>query len=262
MFSYFWYDGEVFTYPDTVKFDKSNEVLFYHQNDNTDLVFDLQISMMKLDTMKDGLYQPTKDRIFGGKMLGEKMVAAGTSQGSYLDVPFTSYNIESEKPVKKHSLEIYLKTMQQPCEKNGVKVIEPLAVKSGTISNYEIPQLYTVFPWSIYGVGDPDVDVAINTWEFRIDLWGGEKGTWNPAKELWYGWGQQAIFFARMGLTDEAKSYVVKKLDDARGNNDFNSKERMRFPSFWGLGHDWTPDHNWAGIYSIFLKGKNNEDTS
>ena len=35
-------------------------------------------------------------------------------------------------------------------------------------------------------------------------------------------------------------------MSDARGNNDYNSASRMRFPSFWGPGFDWTPDHNWG----------------
>jgi hypothetical protein len=30
----------------------------------------------------------------------------------------------------------------------------------------ETPQLYPVFPWGIYGVGKPDLDIVRNTWEY------------------------------------------------------------------------------------------------
>jgi len=40
-----------------------------------------------------------------------------------------------------------------------------------------------------------------------------------------------------MGLTDEASAGTIKKLQDSD----------KRFPTFWGPGHDWVPDHNWGG---------------
>jgi hypothetical protein len=39
---------------------------------------------------------------------------------------------------------------------------------------------------------------------------------------------------------------------------DFNSRKLAnsprRFPSFWGPGHDWVPDHNWGGSGMIGLQ--------
>ncbi len=128
--------------------------------------------------------------------------------------------------------------------RNGYKTISPLEEDKKTISNYELPQLYPVFPWGIYGIGKPDLDVAINTWHYGIDLWPGDT-TWMPGKSFWFGWTQQAIMLARMGLTSEAKEYMLKKMMNARVNNDKN--EFMRFPTFWGPGFDWTPDHNHGG---------------
>src|SRR5690606_23580707 len=57
-------------------------------------------------------------------------------------------------------------------------------------------------------------------------------------------WHQDAIFCARMGLTDEAKNITLKKLADSQ----------RRFPTFWGPGHDWVPDHNWGGSGMIGLQ--------
>ena len=103
------------------------------------------------------------------------------------------------------------------------------------INNSETPQLYPVFPWGIYGVGKPDLDIAINT--FRYDT--------NAVKFRGYiGWKQDNIFAARLGLTTEAAALTLQKLKNAE----------RRFPAFWGPGYDWIPDHNWGGSGMIGLQ--------
>ena len=57
-------------------------------------------------------------------------------------------------------------------------------------------------------------------------------------------WHQDGIFFARMGMTEEAASYNTRKLQDSP----------RRYPTFWGPGHDWVPDHNWGGSGMIGLQ--------
>jgi Domain of unknown function (DUF5703) len=140
----------------------------------------------------------------------------------------------------------------------GHITISPLEGNPTDISNYEAPQLYTVFPWPVFGIGKPDLQVAIDTWHFGLDPWKqGRKASdslWYPARDYWFGWTQQAIWLARLGLTDEAKNYIIRKMSDARGNNEYNSSSRMRFPSFWGPGFDWTPDHNWGGSGMIAVQ--------
>lgn len=119
-------------------------------------------------------------------------------------------------------------------EKNGQTTISP-AWTWGRINNQEIPQLYPVFPWGMYGIGKPDLDVAINTWKY---------GTDNPNQKNHISWHQDAIFCARLGLTEEAAAITIKKLQNAH----------RRFPTFWGPGHDWVPDHNWGGSGMIGLQ--------
>lgn len=142
--------------------------------------------------------------------------------------------------------------------RSGHLTISPVAGDPNLISNYEAPQLYPVFPWPVYGIGRPDLQVAIDTWHYGLDVWTQgrkpEEPAWYPASDFWFGWTQQAIWLARMGLTEEARGYMVKKMSDARGNNDYNSKARARFPSFWGPGFDWTPDHNWGGSGMIAVQ--------
>ena len=57
-------------------------------------------------------------------------------------------------------------------------------------------------------------------------------------------WHQDGIQFARMGMTDAAADYNSKKLKNSE----------RRYPTFWGPGHDWVPDHNWGGSGMIGLQ--------
>lgn len=117
---------------------------------------------------------------------------------------------------------------------NGHETIAP-AEKWDKIINVEIPQLYPVFPWGLFGVGKPDLQLAIDTWNFGVD---------NANQKNYISWHQDAIFCARMGLTDLAAAITVKKLSDSQ----------RRYPTFWGPGHDWVPDHNWGGSGMIGLQ--------
>ena len=55
-----------------------------------------------------------------------------------------------------------------------------------------------------------------------------------------FGWRQDDIFMAYLGLTKEARDYLV----DRANQHDKN----MRFPAFWGPNYDWTPDQDHGGI--------------
>lgn len=103
------------------------------------------------------------------------------------------------------------------------------------IINVEIPQLYAVFPYELYGIGRRDLQVAIDTWNYGVDTAG---------QKDFKSWHQDNIFCARMGLVDEAMKYTIRKLENGP----------FRFPAFWGPGHDWVPDHNWGGSGMIGLQ--------
>lgn len=119
-------------------------------------------------------------------------------------------------------------------EMQGHRTIAP-AVLWERIQNVEIPQLYPVFPYDQYGIGRPDLQTAIDTWHYGVDT---------PAQKNFISWHQDAIFCARLGLTEEAKAITLRKLDDSG----------RRYPTFWGPGHDWVPDHNWGGSGMIGLQ--------
>jgi hypothetical protein len=113
-------------------------------------------------------------------------------------------------------------------------MIQP-AVHWERVQNTEPTQLYPVFPWRMYGIGRPDIDVARNTFlndslalKFRSHV----------------GWKQDVIWAACLGLTDDAEALIMQKLADGP----------YRFPAFWGPGFDWSPDHNWGGSGMIGMQ--------
>jgi hypothetical protein len=117
---------------------------------------------------------------------------------------------------------------------NGMTTISP-ALHWERVNNTETMQLYPVFPWRIFGVGKPGLDTARNTWgndldaiKFRAD----------------YGWKQDNIWAACLGLTKEAADLNTKKMSDSS----------RRFPAFWGPGFDWVPDHNHGGSGMIGIQ--------
>lgn len=112
-------------------------------------------------------------------------------------------------------------------EFEGHKTIAPAKLWE-RVNNTEAPQLYPVYPWRLYGVGKPDIEVAVNTYQYDPDV----------KKFIDHiSWKQYNIFAACLGLTDEAARLAILKLQDSG----------RRFPAFWGPGFDWVPDHNWGG---------------
>ncbi|MCX6872595.1 MAG: DUF5703 domain-containing protein [Verrucomicrobia bacterium] len=103
---------------------------------------------------------------------------------------------------------------------DGVKLLRPSS-QSGAGNNGEHPELYAVFPYRLFGVGKPDLDLARVTYEKRSDR--------NN-----YGWCHDSIQAACLGLGDEAGRQVALRA---------RSHRAYRFPAMW-LGFDWIPDQN------------------
>ncbi len=117
---------------------------------------------------------------------------------------------------------------------DGFTTISP-AKSWERINNIEVPQLYPVFPWGMYGFGKPDLEVAQNTWKYDQDA---------IKNRSHIGWKQDNIFTARLGLADEAFHFNMLKMADSG----------RRVPAFWGPGFDWVPDHNWGGSGMIGIQ--------
>ncbi len=117
---------------------------------------------------------------------------------------------------------------------NGDTIIKP-AKEWAFYQNSECPQFYPLFPFNLYELKSNDnmIEIFRNTWKH------GEF-----SKKIIWSWHQDGIFYARMGMTDKAKWYNTEKLKSSD----------QRFPTFWGPGHDWVPDHNWGGSGMIGLQ--------
>ena len=116
--------------------------------------------------------------------------------------------------------------------RTGVRTILP-ARSWKEYGNGELPMLYPLFPFNRFALGRDDMQVFRDTYAYG-----------NFRKGRLWSWHQDGIFFARMGQTELAADFTGRKLDDSQ----------RRFPTFWGPGHDWVPDHNWGGSGMIGLQ--------
>jgi hypothetical protein len=92
--------------------------------------------------------------------------------------------------------------------------------------NLENPELYAVYPFRLYGLGKPELDLARHTFNNRRFK---EKGCWN----------QDPIQAAMLGYADVAKEYVRFALT--------RKDPRLKFPAFWERAHDYEPDEDNGG---------------
>jgi hypothetical protein len=119
-------------------------------------------------------------------------------------------------------------------EKNSVRTLLPYeGAQTAPPHNSEVPELYAVYPFRLYGVGRPELQLARDTFTQR---------TFKRAK-CWY---QDAVWAATLGLTTSAQKDVVATLT--------NRDPRLRFPAFWDKGHDFAPDQDNGGNGELALQ--------
>lgn len=90
-------------------------------------------------------------------------------------------------------------------------------------SNVENPELYAVWPFRRFGVGQPDLATGVETFRRR-----GERSM--------RGWSYDGQCAAILGLTDEARRQILSKVG--------NANPHFRFPAMWGPNYDWLPDQD------------------
>ncbi len=117
-------------------------------------------------------------------------------------------------------------------ERDAARSLAPAEVFAEK-ANAENPELYAIFPYRLFGVGQPDLDLARRTFERRLHRGSG-------------GWQQDAIQAARLGLADVAAEMV--------SGNFSRPNPECRFPAFWGPNFDWTPDQDHGAVAMIALQ--------
>lgn len=94
--------------------------------------------------------------------------------------------------------------------------------------NFENAELYAVFPFRLIALGKPDIEPGITALEHRDD----------PGH---FGWRQDDIFMAYLGLTDAAKAGLLTRVQNAKEDK-FAPPNKVqndsRFPAFWGPNYD------------------------
>jgi alpha-L-fucosidase 2 len=106
------------------------------------------------------------------------------------------------------------------------------AEKYGGPKNSENPELYTVFPYRLYGVGKANLGLARDTYAARLF----------PFAKCW---GQDGMESAILGEAAEAKKVVVQE---------FSSYGNQRFRWFWSKNNDWIPDMDNGGAGMMTLQ--------
>ena len=117
-------------------------------------------------------------------------------------------------------------------DSSGKKYIQA-GYELGKRSNIENPELYTIFPYKLFGMGKPDLELARNTFRLRFFKQTG-------------GWHQDAIQAALVGATAEAQRMVT--------SNFLNKHNGSRFPAFWGPNYDWVPDQDHGSVAATALQ--------
>ena len=111
-------------------------------------------------------------------------------------------------------------------EVDGGRALAP-AERFAKKRNIENPELYAVFPFRLVSFEKDNRDLGLLALKHRWD-----RGN--------FGWRQDELFMAYLGLAEDARRNVVAR---AR-NHDKNS----RFPAFWGPNYDWVPDQDHGGV--------------
>ncbi len=116
-------------------------------------------------------------------------------------------------------------------EAGGLPTILP-AEKYGKPGNSENPELYVAFPYRLFGVGKPNLDLVKNAFAARR----------SPQNTCW---GQDGTQAAVIGLTDVAQKAAIAE---------FSNYGEQRFLWFWKSAHDWIPDLDNGGDGMITLQ--------
>jgi hypothetical protein len=119
----------------------------------------------------------------------------------------------------------------EEADPDGTRIILP-AEQYGPTRNAENPQLYVAFPYRMYGVGKPDLELARDTFAARLF----------PFDRCW---GQDGPQAAVLGLSEKAQKAAI---------DEFTDYGDERFLWFWKAGGDWIPDLDNGGTGMMTLQ--------
>lgn len=141
---------------------------------------------------------------------------------------------EASDELKKYADSILKALPALPIGKKGFKkVVLPFRENVDKVKrNCENPELYTVFPYGIYKVGEKDLNIGINTFKKRKE-------------RASCGWQQHGIQAAFLGLKKETFKEITRNCE--------NTNKNCIFPAFYGPNYDWLPDQDNGSVMNIAI---------
>ncbi len=116
---------------------------------------------------------------------------------------------------------------------DGRKVLIPTTEHDSF--SWHMPSMYPLYPYQRFRLGLPGLELMRDTFLHSVS----EKQRMDHRS-----WIQGVVHFAHLGMKDEARELIVRKLDNGP----------YRFPAFWPPDIDHAPDHNWGGMAMIGLQ--------
>jgi len=116
---------------------------------------------------------------------------------------------------------------------NGNKVFAPAEIYNSQTNNFENPELMTIFPFELCNFTTKDIDIGRNSYLCR-------------KFNLHFGWSQDALIAAMLGMTDEAKNEILIRLQ--------NHNKEFKFPAFFGPNYNWIPDGDHGSTLAIAIQ--------
>ena len=111
---------------------------------------------------------------------------------------------------------------------NGKTLLLPYTgVQTNASHNGENPELYSIYPFRLYGLGKPSFQVGLDSFNARKQT---QSGCWV----------QDPIQSAMVGLASVAKSYVSVNFTSSQD-------PAQAFPAFWVARNDYAPDEDNGG---------------
>ena len=120
---------------------------------------------------------------------------------------------------------------------DGKQVLAPAAAYEPLRKNSESPPFYAIFPFRCFGVGKPDLPLAIDSYRHAAELAGSRQPFtlgYSPEYPSFSGWQQHGMVAALLGLGDEAGMVLE--------HNCALTNPGHRFPAMWGPIYDSVPD--------------------
>jgi hypothetical protein len=108
-------------------------------------------------------------------------------------------------------------------------------------NQWEFPEMYAAWPYRRIGVTRAGtLALARNTYATIQKPWADKVNNHD------FSWMPNIVNAAAIGAADAAGRLAIDKLSD--------KKAQVRFPAFFGPGHDWLPDHNHGGSAMVGLQ--------